>query len=93
MDPRTSRASDTPVIANSAFAALVASRAKNRRWHIVSKGIDADREFLSTLSIEHLLIDHLFIGREMYETLLELGVRTMGDLAGRWLPSDRVRPS
>lgn len=63
-------------IANSAFASLVASRAKNCRWHIVNKGADADRSFLSALSI-----DHLPLAAETYETFLELGVRTMGELA------------
>jgi nucleotidyltransferase/DNA polymerase involved in DNA repair len=60
-------------IADSAFAAEVASRLKNKRWHIVPKG--CDKEVLAPLSIWHLPVSH-----EMKEALSDLGIKTMSQL-------------
>jgi hypothetical protein len=60
-------------IADSAFAAMVASRVKNKQSHIVLSGQDA--AFLAPLSIKHLPVDD-----EMKRSLLELGIKTMGQI-------------
>lgn len=59
-------------IADSAFAAIVASRGK-RPFHIVTP--KADAQFLAPLSIRHLELSS-----DMEEALLLLGVKTMGQL-------------
>lgn len=61
-------------IADSAFAAMVVSRSTNRRIHIVPPGSDA--KFLAPLSIEHLNLEP-----EIQDTLIVLGIKTMGQLA------------
>lgn len=61
-------------IADSAFAALVATRCKTRRWFIVKPG--TDKSFL-----EPLPITHLPLSGELRELLSELGIRNMGQLA------------
>ena len=60
-------------IANSAFAALVATRLK-RRWIIVPPGKDA--EFLKPLSIDHVTLDH-----DTHDLFVDLGIKSMGDFA------------
>lgn len=60
-------------IADSAFAAEVASRLKNKRWHVVPKG--QDKTVLAPLSIWHLPISS-----EMKEALTDLGIKTMSQL-------------
>lgn len=66
-------------IADSAFTAEVASRLKNKRWHIVPPG--KDRDVLAPLSIWHLPIKF-----EMKESLSDLGIKTMGQLLSIPLP-------
>jgi nucleotidyltransferase/DNA polymerase involved in DNA repair len=60
-------------IANSAFAAHVASKFKRRQYYLVPKNGDVD--FLSPLSIKQLPIS-----AEMHDSLYELGIRTMGQM-------------
>ena len=60
-------------IADSTFAAVVASKCKRRRFFIVEKG--HDQEFLSPLSIKHLPIN-----QDMQESLYELGIRAIGQM-------------
>ncbi len=61
-------------IANSAFAARVASCSGERRWHIVPPGQDA--EFLAPLPVEHLPL-----AADLLQSLGALGITTMGLLA------------
>lgn len=68
-------------IADSAFAAEIATRFKRRRFCIVPEGEDAT--FLAPLSTWHLPAS-----REMQEALLGLGIRTMGQLVK--LPADSI---
>jgi nucleotidyltransferase/DNA polymerase involved in DNA repair len=68
-------------IADSAFAALIASKFKSHRWYIVDAG--RDTKFLSPLSINHLPVSE-----EFYDLLTSLGIRTMGQLVE--IPVDRV---
>ncbi len=67
-------------IADSAFAAMVASRSKNR-WHIVPSGKDLD--FLKPLSIAHLALD-----LDLQDMFVDLGIKSMGHLAQ--IPADNV---
>ncbi|HEY9677351.1 MAG TPA: DNA polymerase Y family protein [Drouetiella sp.] len=60
-------------VADSAFAAMVASRSK-KRWYIVPPG--GDLEFLQPLSISHLALDE-----DLQDVLVDLGVKSMGNLA------------
>lgn len=60
-------------VADSAFAAIVASRSKNR-WYIVPPG--KDREFLNQLSISHLALDS-----DLQDVFVDLGIKSMGHLA------------
>lgn len=69
-------------IADSAFAATVASKFKRKQYFLVNAGDDT--KFLSPLSIKHLPISI-----EMHDSLHELGVRTMGQLAA--LGEDALR--
>ncbi len=68
-------------IADSAFAALVASRFKTRRWFVVNSG--DDQKFLSALPIEHLPIS-----QDLNDLLQDLGLHTMGRFAQ--LPADQI---
>lgn len=61
-------------IASSAFTAIVASKFKRNQFYIVPR--DEDGKFLSPLSIKHLPISV-----DMHDSLHELGIRTMGQLA------------
>jgi nucleotidyltransferase/DNA polymerase involved in DNA repair len=61
-------------VADSAFAALVATRSKTKRWLIVPQ--NRDQEFLSPLPITYLPIS-----AAVRELLDELGIRTMGEIA------------
>lgn len=58
-------------LADSAFAARVASRSKTKRWYIVTP--DCDTVFLSPLSIDFLPVEE-----EAKGNLKELGIRTIG---------------
>lgn len=58
-------------LADSAFAARVASRSKTKRWFIVTP--DCDTVFLSPLSIDFLPVEE-----EAKGNLKELGIRTIG---------------
>ncbi|CAN5328557.1 hypothetical protein BH11CYA1_BH11CYA1_47260 [soil metagenome] len=58
-------------LADSAFAARVASRSKTKRWYIVTP--DCDAIFLSPLSIDFLPVEE-----EAKGNLKELGIRTIG---------------
>jgi nucleotidyltransferase/DNA polymerase involved in DNA repair len=60
-------------IADTAFAARIASKFKRSRRYIVPAG--KDREFLLPLSLHHMPIS-----REMQETLFALGIKTIGQL-------------
>ncbi len=62
-------------IADSAFAAIVATRLKHKRWYVVPREKDAD--FLAPLSIRHLPISS-----DVLESLLGLGIKSIGQLAG-----------
>lgn len=62
-------------IADSAFAAIVATRLKHTRWYIVPQGRDAD--FLAAFSIRHLPVS-----LDMQEALMGLGIKSMGQLTG-----------
>lgn len=61
-------------LADSAFAAVVASKFRRRRHFIVEPG--RDQQFLAELSTSHLPIS-----AEMQESLDELGIRTIGQMA------------
>jgi len=58
-------------LADSAFAARVASRSRTKRWYIVTP--DCDAVFLSPLSIDFLPVEE-----EAKGNLKELGIRTIG---------------
>lgn len=60
-------------IADTAFAAQVASKFKRSKHYIVAPGKDSD--FLAPLSVVHLPVQ-----AEMQETLLRLGIKTIGQL-------------
>lgn len=60
-------------VADSAFAALAASRGKNR-WHLVPPGKDA--EFLSRLPVSHLPVDS-----ETMQIMSDLGIKLIGQFA------------
>lgn len=69
-------------IADSAFAAQVASKSKRQRYCIVPQG--HDREFLAPLSVQHLpVLD------DMRESLYGLGIKTIGQLLK--LPPEEVQ--
>ena len=68
-------------IADSAFAAQVASKSKKKRHCIVPNG--KDRDFLSQLSVQHLPVEP-----ETQEALYGLGIRTIGQLLE--LPPEEV---
>lgn len=68
-------------IADSAFTALVASKFKKQNYFIVPSG--ESKEFLSLLSVRHLPSDF-----QITDTLLSLGIRTMGQLLS--LPAEEV---
>lgn len=61
-------------IADSAFAAMVASRSKKKRWYIVPPG--KDLEFLKPLSIAHLSLDD-----DLHDMFIDLGIKSMGNFA------------
>ncbi len=61
-------------IADTAFAAIVASKYKRKRWYVVPTG--CDRQFLAPLSINHLPLSD-----DAKEALITLGIKTMGQLA------------
>lgn len=61
-------------LADSAFASTVATLFKHRRWHIIAAGGDA--AFLGPLSVRHLPV-----APDIVDSLLALGVKTMGQLA------------
>jgi len=67
-------------IANSAFAAMVATRLKRKRWYIVPA--EKDAEFLAPLPIQHLPLS-----LEVLESLLDLGIKSIGQLTGLSLTS------
>lgn len=69
-------------IADSAFAAQVASKSKKKRHCIVPAG--KDKEFLSALSVQHLPLEP-----DMQESLYGLGIKTIGQLLE--LPSAEVQ--
>jgi protein ImuB len=60
-------------VADSAFAATVASKFKRQRCFIVDH--EGDRQFLAPLSIKHLPISS-----DMQESLLNLGIRSIGHM-------------
>lgn len=60
-------------IADSAFTAMVAASLKSRRLFIVPSGKDA--KFLAPLSIKHLRLDP-----DIENALLDLGIKSMGQL-------------
>jgi len=68
-------------IADSAFAALVATRCKTKRWLIAPGG--SDQAFLAPLSINHLPLS-----LELRQLFEELGILTMGQVAD--LPGDSL---
>ncbi len=68
-------------IADSAFAALVATRFPKRRWFVVNPGEDV--KFLSDLPI-----DHLPISQDLHGLFLDLGLQTMRQLSQ--LPADQI---
>jgi nucleotidyltransferase/DNA polymerase involved in DNA repair len=68
-------------VADSTFAAMVASRLKRKTLYVVPRG--QDRKFLAPLSIVHLELEP-----ELQETLIHLGVKSMGQLAQ--LPVDSL---
>src|SRR3990167_5222361 len=57
-------------IADSAFAAMVATKFKHKRQHIVPTGNDA--QFLAPLSIRHLPLH-----QDIQDSLVELGIKSM----------------
>jgi nucleotidyltransferase/DNA polymerase involved in DNA repair len=68
-------------IADSAFAALVATRFKNRRWFVVYSG--NDQKFLAALPVEHLPGS-----QDLHDLLHDLGLNTMGQFAQ--LPVEQI---
>jgi nucleotidyltransferase/DNA polymerase involved in DNA repair len=68
-------------IADTTFAAMVASRLKNKKMFAIPRGQDA--QFLAPLSIVHLGVEP-----EVEETLINLGVKSLGQLAQ--LPVDSL---
>jgi nucleotidyltransferase/DNA polymerase involved in DNA repair len=68
-------------IADSTFAAMVATRLKKKMIFVVPKG--QDKDFLAPLSISHLELEP-----EMEEVLLNLGIKSMAHLAD--LPPDSL---
>jgi nucleotidyltransferase/DNA polymerase involved in DNA repair len=68
-------------VADSAFAAMVAAQLKERRFYIVSKNNDA--QFLAPLSIKYLCLPH-----DIEDTLLNLGIKSMGQLVK--LPEEEI---
>lgn len=60
-------------IADSAFAATVAARLKFNRLFIVPRG--EDKNFLAPLSVKHLQLDP-----DIESSLLDLGIKSMGQL-------------
>lgn len=67
-------------IADSAFAAKVATKLKGRRWHMVP--VNGDKCFISPMPISYLPLSP-----ESVEILYELGVKTIGQFAGLSLSS------
>ncbi|MCC7527246.1 MAG: DNA polymerase Y family protein [Candidatus Melainabacteria bacterium] len=67
-------------IADSAFAASVATRLKGRRWHLVPFG--TDRKFIASVPVEYLPLSS-----ESVDVLRELGIKSIGDFAGLSLAS------
>lgn len=67
-------------IADSAFAASVATRLKGRRWHLVPFG--TDKKFISPMPVEYLPL----MG-ESVDVLRDLGIKTIGDFANLSLTS------
>jgi len=61
-------------IADSAFAAMVATRFKQKRWYLVPG--EEDASFLAPLPIQHLPVSE-----DMQEALLGLGIKSMGQFA------------
>ncbi|HEY9713927.1 MAG TPA: hypothetical protein V6C72_10680, partial [Chroococcales cyanobacterium] len=68
-------------VADSAYAALVATRFKNRRWYIVPPGEDA--QFLAGLPLSQLPLDS-----ESLEILRDLGIQSIGQFTD--LPSEAL---
>jgi protein ImuB len=68
-------------IADSTFAAMVASRLRRKKLYVVPRGQDS--KFLAPLSIIHLELEP-----ELQDTLVHLGVKSMGQLAQ--LPVDSL---
>lgn len=62
-------------IADSAFAASLATRIKGRRWHMVPSG--KDKKFISPMPVEYLPLSS-----ESVDILRDLGIKTIGDFAG-----------
>jgi len=62
-------------IADSAFAASIATRLKGRRWHMVPSG--KDKKFIAQMPVSYLPLS-----MESVEILRDLGIRTIGDFAG-----------
>ena len=69
-------------IADTAFAAQLASKYKQARHYIVPVG--KDREFISALSIQHLPISD-----EMKERFIRLGIKTIGQILQ--IPVDEIQ--
>lgn len=61
-------------IADSAFAASIATRLKARRWHMVPQG--KDKTFIAPMPVEYL-----FLEQESVDILRDLGIKTIGDFA------------
>lgn len=61
-------------IADSAFAASVATRIKGRRWHMVAKGLD--KKFIAPMPVQYLPLNI-----ESVDILRDLGIKTIGDFA------------
>ncbi|MBX9723092.1 MAG: DNA polymerase Y family protein, partial [Candidatus Obscuribacterales bacterium] len=68
-------------IADTAFAAQVASKYKRSKYCIVPAG--KDKEFLAALSVQHMPIS-----ADMQETLISLGIKTIGQLLQ--IPGDEL---
>jgi len=62
-------------IADSAFAASIATRLKGRRWHMVPHG--KDKSFIAPMPVEYLPLE-----QESVDILRDLGIKTIGDFAG-----------
>jgi nucleotidyltransferase/DNA polymerase involved in DNA repair len=67
-------------IADSAFAASVATRLKGRRWHLVPFG--TDKKFIAPMPVEYLPLSS-----ESVDVLRDLGIKSVGDFAGLSLTS------